>query len=95
VLSPVEPGAAAFVKSVALALAARGRVALLGAVEDGRAHLAFARPRGDGPHLGELVRTAAASLGGKGGGAADAAQGSGPETARLDAALLAAERALR
>ncbi|HZZ83395.1 MAG TPA: DHHA1 domain-containing protein [Anaeromyxobacteraceae bacterium] len=88
------PGAPAFLKGVALALAARGRVALLGAVEDGRAHLAFARPKGAGPHLGELVRGAAASLGGKGGGAPDAAQGSGPEPAGLEAALAAAARAI-
>ncbi|HEX9051376.1 MAG TPA: DHHA1 domain-containing protein, partial [Anaeromyxobacter sp.] len=67
-----------------------GRVALLGAVEDGRAHLAFARPKGAGPHLGELVRAAATTLGGKGGGAADQAQGSGPDAARLDEALDAA-----
>jgi alanyl-tRNA synthetase len=43
--------------------------------------------------MGELVRAAAAALGGKGGGAPDAAQGSGPEVAALDAALEAAARA--
>ncbi len=94
VLSPPAAGAGAWAKAVALALASRGRLALLGAVEDGRAHLAFARPRGPGPHLGELVRGAAATLGGKGGGAPDAAQGSGPEPARLEAALEEAARAL-
>ena len=66
----------------------------LGAVEDGRAHLAFARPKGAGPHLGELVRVAAAALDGKGGGAPDLAQGSGPDAARLEAALADAEAAL-
>uniref|UniRef100_UPI001F599E88 DHHA1 domain-containing protein n=2 Tax=unclassified Anaeromyxobacter TaxID=2620896 RepID=UPI001F599E88 len=76
------------------ALAARGRVALVGAVEEGRAHLAFARPRGEGPHLGELVRAAAAALSGKGGGAPDLAQGSGPDGSRLEAALAEAEAAL-
>ncbi|MFL5301742.1 MAG: DHHA1 domain-containing protein [Anaeromyxobacteraceae bacterium] len=81
-------------RAVAAALAAQGRVALLGAVENGRAHLAFARPKGSGPHLGELVRSAAAFLGGKGGGAPDAAQGSGPEPARLEAALDEAARAI-
>lgn len=87
VVTPPAPGAPAYAKGVALALAARGRIALVGTVEDGRAHLAFARPRGEGPHLGELVRSAAALLGGKGGGAPDAAQGSGTDVARLDAAL--------
>jgi alanyl-tRNA synthetase len=87
VVVPPSPGAAAFAKAVASALAARGRVALVGAAEDGRAHLAFARPRGPGPHLGELLRAAAARLGGKGGGAPDAAQGSGPDASALDAAL--------
>jgi len=93
VLAPPAPGAAAFAKAVAAALAARGRVALLGAVEDGRAHLAFARPKGPGPHLGDLVRAAAAHLGGKGGGAPDAAQGSGPDAAKLEGALDAAASA--
>jgi alanyl-tRNA synthetase len=87
VVAPPAPGAPAFARAVAAALAARGRIALLGAVEDGRAHLAFARPKGPGPHLGELVRGAAASLGGKGGGAPDAAQGSAPAGGRLEAAL--------
>jgi alanyl-tRNA synthetase len=87
VVVPPAPGAAAYAKAVASALAARGRVALVGAAEDGRAHLAFARPRGPGPHLGELLRAAAARLGGKGGGAPDAAQGSGPDASALEAAL--------
>jgi alanyl-tRNA synthetase len=91
---PPGPGAPAFAKAVAAALAARGRIALLGALEDGRAHLAFARPKGPGPHLGELVRAAAARLGGKGGGAPDAAQGSGPDAAALEAALDAARASL-
>jgi alanyl-tRNA synthetase len=94
VLVPPGPGAAAFARAVALALAARGRLALLGATEDGRAYLAFARPRGEGPHLGELLRAAAAILGGKGGGAPDIAQGSGPEMARLEEALAGAVRAV-
>ena len=94
VLVPPAAGAPAFLKAVASSLAARGRIALLGAVEDGRAHLTFARPKGDGPHLGELVRVAAAALSGKGGGAPDLAQGSGPDAARLEAALADAEAAL-
>ena len=93
VLVPPAPGAPPYLKAVAAALAAKGRIALLGAVEDGRAHLAFARPKGQGPHLGELLRGAAAALGGKGGGAPDAAQGSGPDVAKLEAALDAAASA--
>jgi len=95
VVAPPGPGgAAAFVKAVASALAARGRIALLGAAEDGRAHLAFARPGGAGPHLGERVREAAARLGGKGGGAPEQAQGSGPDAGALEAALREAEASL-
>lgn len=78
------------VKAVAQALAARGRVALLGCLEGERAHLCFARARGPGVHLGEILREAAALLGGKGGGAPDLAQGSGPARERLDEALAAA-----
>ena len=91
---PPAPGAPAYLRGVAAALAAKGHVALLGAVEDGRAHLAFARPKGPGPHLGELLRAAAAALGGKGGGSPDVAQGSGPDVAKLEAALDVALAAL-
>ena len=94
VLAPPVPGAAAWTRAVAQALAARGRVALLGAVEDGRAHLAFARPRGPGSNLGDLARAAAEALGGKGGGSPEFAQGSGPEVGKLEEVLRGAERAL-
>jgi len=63
-------------------------------VEGARAHLCFARPRGPGAHLGEILREAVTVLGGKGGGAPDLSQGSGPDVDRLDEALaLAAARA--
>ncbi len=94
ILAAPSAGAAQYAKAVASAIAARGRLALLGAVEDGRAHLAFARPKGEGPDLGDLVRVAAAKLGGKGGGAPDAASGSGPDASRLDAALAEAAEGL-
>ena len=92
VLSPPVPGAAAWLKAVGQALAGRGRVALLGAVEEGRAHLGFTRPRGEGPHLGQALQAAVSLLGGKGGGAPDAAQGSGPAIGMLEAALGEAAR---
>lgn len=94
VLAPPVPGAAAWLRAVAAAAAAGGRTALLGAVEDGRAHLCFARPRGPGPHLGDALRACAARLGGKGGGAPDLAQGGGPDAAGLEAALAEAAAAL-
>jgi alanyl-tRNA synthetase len=74
-------------RAVAQGLVARGRVALLAGADEGRASLCFARPRGPGPHLGDLVREAAALLGGKGGGSPDLAQGGGPDVERLGAAL--------
>jgi len=83
-------GSPAGLKAVGQALASRGRTALLGGLEGGRAHLCFARARGPGAHLGELLRESAALLGGKGGGAPDLAQGSGPDAGRLDEALAAA-----
>ncbi len=94
VVVPPVAGAAAWARAVAQALAKLGRVALLGAVEDGRAFLAFARPAGPGPHLGERLKAAAGALGGKGGGAPDFAQGGGPEAAGLAEALAEAERGL-
>ena len=97
VLVPPGGGAAAWLRAVAQGLAAQGRTALLGAVEDGRGYLCFARPKlpaaaqpGPGPAMGDLLREAVALLGGKGGGAPDLAQGGGPDAARLEAALDAA-----
>jgi alanyl-tRNA synthetase len=90
VLVPPGGGAAAWLRGVAGGLAARGCTALLGAVEDGKGFLCFARPRGPGPAMGELLREAVALLGGKGGGAPDLAQGGGPDGSRLEAALEAA-----
>jgi alanyl-tRNA synthetase len=89
-------GAAPWLRGVALGLAARGRTSLLGAVEDGQGYLCFARPKGSGPSMGDLLKEAVALLGGKGGGAPDLAQGGGPEAGRLEAALdLAADRLRR
>ena len=84
---------AAFARAVAQRLAEEGRTALLAAVEDGRAHLVFARPKGaQGPPMGALLREALALLGGKGGGGPDFAQGSGAPEKLDDALALAAHR---
>jgi alanyl-tRNA synthetase len=90
VLTPPGGGAASWLRGVAQGLTGRGRTALLGAVEEGRGYLCFARPRGAGPAMGDLLREAVALLGGKGGGSPELAQGGGPEGARLEAALEAA-----
>jgi alanyl-tRNA synthetase len=89
VVARLEPPLAgpAGLRAVAQALAARGRTALLGGLEGGRAHLCFARPRGPGPSLGDALRRSAAILGGKGGGSPDLAQGSGPDVEVLGRAL--------
>ena len=87
--------AASYVRAVAQALAAKGRVALLGARGEGRAYLCFARPKAAaGPDMGKLLREAVAVLGGKGGGAPDLAQGGGPAVERLGEALQLAQSAL-
>lgn len=85
---PPVPGALAWMRAVGQALASKGKVALLGALEDGRAHLVFTRARGEGPHLGQALKAAVELVEGKGGGSPDAAQGSGPKVDRLDLALL-------
>ena len=85
IVARVERGAA-MARAVAADLSIRGRTALIASVDEGRAHLCFARPKGAGPDLGQVLRAAVALLGGKGGGSADFAQGSGEE-ARLDEAL--------
>lgn len=88
VVARVE-GGANMARGLGQALQALGRTALVAAVEEGRAFLCFARPRGAGPNMGELLRAAVATLGGKGGGSPELAQGSG-DAARLDEALSAA-----
>jgi alanyl-tRNA synthetase len=92
VVARLEPplAGAAGLRAVAQALASRGRTAILGGLDGGRAHLCFARPRGPGPNLGDAMRRAAAIVAGKGGGAPDLAQGSGPEVGALGRALDAA-----
>jgi len=95
VLTPPGGGAASWLRGVATGLSARGLTALLGAVEGGTGYLCFARPKGPGPAMGELLQEAVALLGGKGGGAPDLAQGAGPEGARIEAALDAAAARLR
>lgn len=94
VVARLDKGAS-FARAVAQAVSSEGGTALLGAVEDGRAHLVFARPKGaQGPALGALLKEALQTLGGKGGGGPDFAQGSGaPE--KLDEALAAAAAQLR
>jgi len=91
VVAKVERGAA-FARAVAQAVTAEGATALIASIEDGRAHLVFGRPKGPGPAMGAILKEALALLGGKGGGGAEFAQGSG-DPARLDEALkLAAEK---
>ena len=77
-------------RAVAQALAGLGRTAFLGAAGEPGAHLCFARPRGSGPHLGEVLRGAAQAAGGKGGGAPDLAQGSVPDIGSLRRVLYSA-----
>ena len=84
---------AAFARAVAQAIAQDGGTALLAAVEDGRAHLVFARPKSvPGPGMGALLKDALGVLGGKGGGGPDFAQGSGAPEKVDDALALAAHR---
>jgi alanyl-tRNA synthetase len=91
VVTRVDRGVS-FARALAGAIAAEGGTALIGAVDEGRGHLIFARPKGPGPAMGAILKEALAVLGGKGGGSADFAQGAGaPE--KLDEALaLAAQK---
>ena len=85
-----EARGASGARSIALALIALGRTALVASVENERAYLCFGRPKGAGPPLHDLLRAAVLKLGGKGGGSPDFAQGSG-EAGGLDAVLAAAK----
>jgi len=87
VVTPEAGAALSYLKAAGAELVGRGLTALLGAVEDGRAHVYFARPGGDGPRMDALLKEAVQRLGGKGGGNAQVAQGSGPGTDALAGVL--------
>ncbi len=91
---PPGTEAAVWLRAVAQALAGRGRLALLGARGGGRAYLCFARAKGAGPDMGAVLREAVATLGGKGGGAPELAQGAGPAAEKLPEALAGARARL-
>lgn len=93
VVATVERGMT-MARAVAAALAAQGKIALIASVDEGRAHLCFARPGGEGMAMNDLLQEALQPLAGKGGGSKDFAQGSG-DPARLDEALSQARARLR
>ena len=67
-------------KEMAANLTARGRILVFleSAQPDGNCLIVFARPEGEGPHMGRLLSEAAKGLGGKGGGRPEFAQGGAP-----------------
>lgn len=75
-------------RSLAARIAGRGRLAVLAATAGGEARLALARPAGQGPDLAAALRRVLPLLGGKGGGTASFAEGSG-RADRLGEALAA------
>lgn len=75
-------------------IAEGGGVALLGLRAE-KAQLVFSRADGLPYDMGALLRTAAQLVGGRGGGRPEAAQGGGPDVARLDEALQTALAQLR
>lgn len=78
-------------RRLASALAAHARaVALLGSVDEGAARLVFARASDARGDMNALMREACQTLGGRGGGRPDLAQGGGPRSERLAEALDAA-----
>lgn len=78
-------------RRLASALAAHARaVALLGSVEGGAARLVFARAADAPGDMNALMREACQTLGGRGGGRPDLAQGGGQHAERLAEALDAA-----
>ncbi len=82
------------VRLLARRIAELGGVALLGLREE-KAQLVFTRAAGLPFDMGALLRVAASVVGGRGGGKPEAAQGGGPDVARLDEALTLALNELR
>src|SRR5262249_29044621 len=76
-------------KLLAAALVARGRIALIASPDGERVHLCFARPPGPGAPMNAVLQSVLPILGGRGGGSAEHAQGSG-NASRLAEALSAA-----
>lgn len=86
---------AADLRSLAQRLVTLGPcVALLGSRSE-KAHLAFAQSEGLGHDIPALLRSAARTVGGRGGGKGNLAQGGGDLPERLDEALAAATAAVR
>ena len=81
---------AAYIRLLAQRIARQGRaVALLGCTQP-QPSLVFAQSAGGAFDMGAWMKEATASLGGRGGGARDLAQGGAPAGADVDAALKAA-----
>jgi alanyl-tRNA synthetase len=75
-------------RSAATALTGKpGRVVLLGSIEGGRAHLVFGCSESVEADMGALLKSAAPLVEGRGGGSTRMAQGGGPRTEGLPAAL--------
>jgi alanyl-tRNA synthetase len=83
-------------RAAATALTSKpGRVVLLGSIEGGRAHLVFGCSESVEADMGALLKAAAPEVQGRGGGSARIAQGGGPRTEGLPAALEKAASLLR
>ncbi len=79
------------VRGLARLVAEGGGIALFG-IAGTKAQLVFARAAGLPHDMGKLLREAAAVVGGRGGGRPEAAQGGGPDAAKLAEALELARR---
>jgi alanyl-tRNA synthetase len=70
-------------------------IALLGARDEGAARIVFARSASLGQDMGRLLAEASQTLGGRGGGKPELAQGGGPQKEKLEEAIkTAAEKVL-
>ena|SRR5215813_3720591 len=93
-VSVIVEGGMNAAKLVGTAVAARGRVALIGSSEGGRAYLCFTRPAGAGAAMDATLRAVLPLVEGRGGGSPEIAQGSG-NVSHLADALAAASHLLR
>jgi len=93
-VSVIVEGGMNAAKLVGTAVAARGRVALIGSSEGGRAYLCFTRPAGAGAAMDATLRAVLPLVEGRGGGSPEIAQGSGSDSHLADA-LAAASQLLR
>jgi len=93
IVAVIDDASAAYLALVAAKVAAREKTVVVLASRSA-GHVVIAQSKGGARNLGSLLRSVLSEFGGKGGGARDFAQGSLPETTRIDPFLARVHNAI-